>query len=573
MSSPYSNIPLTPSHTPVPVNPLHKAKLALGSRRKDHSHTAPKRSLMKSVGAVWALIAHCILSIWVAVMVFVLIEGHHFNVTDRSPYVQLDGGTAVAPFLPRQSDIVTLLSSVVAVVKYALVAWIAAICWNVAFFLMEKRGLTLHDLKSILHYELLAPGVYSRDWYTWLIGALLLASLAANLSSPILTGSISWVPSNRLVYGLSTGRKGFADVINGAMTGLPAIYYDNYNARDGFAVSAVGRVSLGWGREVDKGIVKRPANLGGLAVNTTFENLTMPYFQVHSIRWIENRDEIPALRNNATPPDILDQQFAMTPTAISSHPMGYAVLVPNVLTNWSSDPVESSTIHDTRLLILYYASDDPSVIRTSLTQNLPSNAYTLSANLSYYAFAWVTFSAGVGQCKQYSCVVSSQYVIRNSTPIELEPHPLTFQALSMAPVIGVWMALQNTSLPYPWDNINDYVEALLVRSYSGAWSSLNSNLYTNVTGARYIPSVPSLLADVAGIRVWIWLGIQLLVTLLSVVFLITQLRLSRYRFVADISLSAFFLNTEDVERDGAGDSAIEARRVEQSGKLLILKDE
>ncbi|KAH7320562.1 hypothetical protein B0J17DRAFT_685165 [Rhizoctonia solani] len=575
MSNPFRYLSLSPMPSDmvdIPLNPLYQAALSLDAKQRAQGRASQKSSFMAWTGATWAMAAHCTLSIWITIMVLVLIEGHHFNVTERSPLVQLVGGATAAPFLPRQSDIVTLLSSIVAGVKYTLVAWIAALCWNVAFFLMEKRGLTLQQLKILLSYELLVPGVFSRDWYTWLIGALLLASLTANLSSPILTGSISWVPSNRLVHGLSTQPMQFGDVLNGTMTGLPALYSENNSIRDAFTAGAVGRVGLSWGREVDKGVLKRPGNLGGLAINSTFENVTLPYFQVHSIRWIENRDEIPALSSNVTPPDVIDRLLTTTPTTVSNQPIGYAVLVPNITTNWSSDPVESTTIHDTRLLMLFYAYALPSGI-ISTTRSLPSSAYTLSVNTSYYAFAWVTFSAGVGQCKQYNCVISSPYAIQNSTPIALEPNPLTFQALSMAPVIGIWMILHNTSIPFMWDNINDYVEAVLVRSYSGAWSSLNSNFRTRGTFTRYTPAVPSLLADVDGKRVGIWLGIQLLVTLLSTVFLITQSRLSQYPFVGDTSLTAFFLNTSAIKPDNINMPIDEPWEIEQREGRLRMKME
>ncbi|KEP50629.1 putative transmembrane protein, partial [Rhizoctonia solani 123E] len=72
--------------------------------------------------------------------------------------------------------------------------WAAPLIWRVAIFLMERRGLARRNLQILLQYGVLVPGGYSRDFSTLIISSLLIASLAANLALPLLTGSISWVP-------------------------------------------------------------------------------------------------------------------------------------------------------------------------------------------------------------------------------------------------------------------------------------------------------------------------------------------------------------------------------------------
>ncbi|KAJ1303717.1 hypothetical protein OPQ81_008142 [Rhizoctonia solani] len=535
----------------LPYDSKSPPRFGGGTYWKDEVSTVKKSTFSVWVGAVWTLVVYFILSVGVSVIVPTYAKGRHFNVTERTPFVHTIEGTRVTPFRLMQSDIVTFLSSIISVLKCALAAWAASLCWYVALFLMERRGLARRDLKTLLKYGLrlwwlrvsiwrpagvgirhgcadegwgtereqnrgwvarpddsragrragavetkapthspyqLAPGAYSGDWSTLIIGALLAASLVANFSSPILTGSVSWVPSNRPVHGLPIRPVEFGDAVDGSLTQLHPVYYHNYNVREAYVMGSVGKIGLAWGREADKG-----------AINSTIGNVTLPYFQVHSIEWIEHLNDIPGIRDGATPTDILHPHFQTTPTTVSGFPFGYAILVPNTTTDWSTDSLDSRIIHDTRLLILFYAYDQVSGIR-NFTSNLPSNAYTLSWETWYYAFAWVTFSAGIGNCKEDNCVVSSPSTIRNNTPVELEPHQLTFQALSMAPVVGVWLVNQNTSLPYPWNNINDYVEAVLVRSYSGAWGSLNANMATSTTETGYVPSLPSLLAYVDNSR-------------------------------------------------------------------------
>ncbi|CAE6385739.1 unnamed protein product [Rhizoctonia solani] len=213
-------------------------------------------------------------------------------------------------------------------------------------------------------------------------------------------------------------------------------------------------------------------------------------------------------------------------------------------TNWSSDPLDSTIITDTRLLAFWFGEDGANV-----TQKLPPNVYTYnyistSSNSSrYYAFAWVTFSAGVGRCMDHQCVVSSSSTIQNTTPINLEPHPLTFQALSMAPVIAISLVYHNISIPSSWKDANNYIEAVLVRSYSGAWNIPNKLASVSNTNSNYRPALPSLVANVNHTRVYAWLGIQLSVTLLSIIFLLLQFNLSEIPLIGDTTLAAFYLDT------------------------------
>ncbi|KAH7320564.1 hypothetical protein B0J17DRAFT_772983 [Rhizoctonia solani] len=552
--------------------PFSKDKAPSQTNRWDENATEVRRnSFVEWSSTVWTLVIHCILSVGLTIFMLVYISGRHFNISDRSPLVNIAGGTRDTPFLPAQSDIVTIVSSIIAVLKYTLVAWVATLWWNVALFLIDRRRVAVRDLRTLLRFGQLTPSTYSRDWSTWIIGILFLVSLAANLASPILTGSISWVPSNRLVRGLSTPPFPFGDAVDGTIQQLNPDYFNRDAVREAYVMSSVGVANLGWGRDPEKGVMKRVAHsFGGLSTNSTIEHFTLPYFQVHSIRWIENRAEIPGISGNATPSAILDRQFAGTPSSISSYPVGYAVLIPNITSNWSSDPLESTLVHDTRLLILYYGWDRSSGSHSALTQDLPPNAFKLLSGTGLYAFAWVTFSAGAGRCKDYNCLVT-EFSIRNNTPVEIEPHQLTFQALSMATIVGVHMVHQNTSIPYMWGMVNDYVEAVLVRSYSASWSYLDPGMQTSVIRSNYVPSIPSLLAWVDQRRVYAWLALQLLVTVLSVLFIIVHYRLSRYPLLGDTSLTAFYLDTSAVPRDDTDPSINGVKKIEKRDGRLAVK--
>ncbi|KAG8705031.1 hypothetical protein FRC11_009369 [Ceratobasidium sp. 423] len=531
---------------------------------------------------VWALITHAILSVGVVAFIFFGIENRPFNVTGHFATVQIIGGnTTTLPFSLTQSDIVTILSSIIAVQKWAIMAWVVPLCWRIAMFLMERRGLRHGDLKTLIDFRLLNPRTYLHSLTTFVIGTLLLASLAANLSTPIVTGSISWVPKNQLAHGLDLDPAWFLGVEVGPLSPVADQYAQGLDYREAFVGYSVGRVNIGWGNDTEKGVYKRVAGgepgeqIRSLAIDSIIENVTLPYFEVHSIEWIKNFSDIHNFPINGTDTEeiLLKPLNRSNPTDLTWLPLGYALLIPNAVTNWSSDPMDATTITDKRLLMFYHAVKYGSGT-WNLTLDLPDDVYRAQEDIWYYSFAWVTFSAGVGRCKEYNCVISSPSTVQNNTPIELEPHRLTARALAIAPSVSINLVAENSSIPFPLYNVSDYIEAVLVRSYSGAWITLNYEFSTEEFNAGYVPSLPALVADVNRGRVYGWLGIQLSVTLLSIVFLILQSRLSKHPLIGDTSLTAFYLDTTGVPRSDNNDPFMNGTlKVKEEAKRLKLKVE
>ncbi|KAH7320559.1 hypothetical protein B0J17DRAFT_293893 [Rhizoctonia solani] len=569
MATPYSELSYTPQEF-MPY-PLFDAE---PTGKDDEGTPSRKLSFAARLNTIWPLALHCFLSIGTAALVLSYVQGRHFNATERTPPVNAIEGTLKAPFNLLQSDVVTILSAMMVVLRCALVAWGTSLIWWVAIFLMERRGLSRRNLKTLLHYGVLKPGAYWSELSTVVIGLLLLVVLVANFASPILTGSISWVPSNQIARGLPITPARFADIEDGIRSKQSTSYFipgAGY-VRQGFVLDALGIIGREWGRDTEPGVLKRVSNsIEALAINSTVENVTLPYFKVHSIQWIQNRDDIPRLMDNDTS-NVLDPYSTSKPIGELTLPFGYALLVPNATTNWSSDPMEPTIIRDTRLLVLYYKFDSETKGQV-LTPTFPPNTYSTPDKTRHYAYAWVTFSAGVGRCKGYQCVVSSPSTIRNNTPVDLEPHQLTFQAISLAPVVGLYLVNLNTSTPLSWNNIDAYVEAVLVRSYSGAWDAINSRMWTQSARSSYLPSFPGLLALVDRRRVYIWLGVQLLVTILGVIFLIIQSSRSKYPLIGDTTLTAFYVDTTAIPRSG-NDAAYKGEgvlRVEPRGDRLRVR--
>ncbi|KAF8698519.1 hypothetical protein RHS03_07555, partial [Rhizoctonia solani] len=335
-----------------------------------------------------------------------------------------------------------------------------------------------------------------------------------------------------------------------------------------------GLVNIAWGRAPEKGYFKRVSKfVEMLAINSTIEAVTLPYFATDSIEWIRSASELPDHLRNMHPEDAMITSLNLSPGGNITIFVGSALLIPSLAnhTSWSMDPWTSRTIEEKRLLI--YLVGPIEDFRYTITKP-PEGAYLYldKSNMQAYAFAWVTFRAGVGRCRDYQCVISSRSTIRSNTRLSLEPHPFTFQALEMATTVAAALAYQNISIPYPSENLNDYIETILLRSYSAAWNSISNLMSTSLAPSRYHPAVPVLVAKVDRARVFGWLGLQLSVTLLSIIFLILQRKVSQIPLLGDVSLAAFYLDTTNLPESDSPYAPIDgALKVHDEDGLLKVK--
>ncbi|CAE6445876.1 unnamed protein product [Rhizoctonia solani] len=507
------------------------------------------------VHTTWALIAHFILSVGTVGFVLFYVDNESFNLTERSPFVKTIHNSIKTPFRPTQSDIVTILSSMIVTVRSALAAWVTALCWRAALFLME-RGLPRRDLKTLISFGVLSPRMYQRDAVTFLIGTFLLASMLSGLVSPLLTGSIYWAPSNQLAWNLPTPP---AEVTNSDFSIQWENYKNNTPSRSVVIQKGLGMVNIGWGRDIEQGTLKRVIpSLSDLAIDSTVENVTLPYFAMHNLEWISNPEE--SLTKDERNFTTLNQKMAdFSPTGTFTLDLGSVVLIPSE--SWSSDsgPITSNTtVTDTRLLMLYHSFNvtalNESQPMRSIFYRLPPNMGIVSQENKVYSFARVSFSAGVGRCEENKCIISAPLTVQNNTFINLQPDRLTQQSLALAPSVAQFLSSVNSSIPFPLNGtrIDDYIEAVLVRSYSGAWNALNdfTGEWSRPLLSNYTPAWECLKAKVDKRRVYAWLGVQLLVTFLGAVFLFIQAH-SKHPLIGDTVLTAFYLDTTEVPKKQA----------------------
>ncbi|KAG9101412.1 hypothetical protein FS749_007219 [Ceratobasidium sp. UAMH 11750] len=521
----------------------------------------PSRAPRLGIGMLWPLILHCATSLGIAYAVFRGVNNHNFD-TREQPLSASFTDAIKMRYGPSQSDITTILSASITILRTIAAAWSGPLYWRSAFLLLEKTGLKRRDLKRLVSFGPSTPVAYFKGKHPFFIGIIFLGTLPAQLAGPILTGSISWVPSTRTADSVAAAALRVSTISDSSPWGG----YSGYTPRRRYTtLQAVGHVTAAWGRDSEVGALKRVIpSAASLPVGSIITNVTLPYFSVTSLEWITNPTQ--TLTPNQL--DTYGSVAANLSTFGSDNPLlsicGTFALIQD--SPWSARPFpEPSIVSETRALVVYThwnPTPGPCGRNNSVISNsLPAAMGYYQVNGACFAFARVAYDAGVGVCA--NCRVSSPSTAQNDSALILQEDSLTTEALRMMPDIISSLALINTSIPSTWGNFDDYIIGVLGRSYSGAWSALTEYLSeaSLPLTSNFTPAVPSSQAHVALWRVGLWLSIQLLATVSGIIFIIMQSR-AKNRLVGDTALAAFYLDTTAVPRH---------RSVEREGSLRLRK--
>jgi hypothetical protein len=510
------------------------------------------------ISTLWPLALHWVLAIGITIFMVRYVHNNHFGIEDRRPIVNLADGT-LAPssrYILLQSDIATILSSSLVVLRLVATAWAGPLCWRSVFLLLEKTGLRRRDLEWIINYKFLTAHTYGKHALPFFITTILLSTLIAQSASPIVTGSIAWTPSSILVAVTPNDRINISAIDQAGTPPYPGLL--DY-AIDYFAVQGVGFVSQTWDRNSEKGVLKRYLPSAALLnINSTIANVSLPSFSVTSLEWISDPVNI-----NYDPKIYTQLQNVLGKTIIGylERVTGALALLPDADWRNSSSPTTPLPARGTRRAVLSLGRSDSNYqmcppIHSNIPDSLPANTSFARLGTMCLAFARVTYSTGLGVCTD--CRISSPSVVRNDSAIVLQEDRTAAEVLRVMLNITNNLVLVNSSLPAPWRSIDDYVAEALARSYSGAWtvyteyvSSMGQPLSSNFT-----PALPLSRARVDLKWAYAWLGTQLLLTLTGLLFLAVQSR-SRYSLIGDTTLVAFDLDTSDVPKSGMSDKDAE----------------
>ncbi|KAB5592157.1 Transmembrane protein [Ceratobasidium theobromae] len=554
-----------PEYTSVPLtySDCEGSTLAEGvgdDAPTDKPVSARKNTAIDWLKTLWPLVIHFLITILITILVLVYISGRDFFIDERRPSATLADGTRIQTnrYVPLQSDITTIVSATIVVLNWAALGWATALYWRSSFLIMEKAGLRRRDLEWITSSGVIHPTAYFRRGFMSFIGFLLLLTLVPQYTSPLLTGSISWVPSS------ITAQISYENPMNFSVSAVSLeVERTNFLStwvdwkKEMILMQASGFSNMAWNQKIEKGVFKRVLpGASQLSVNTTVSNVTIPIFWVSNIEWLTNYTDAFPGRSFVLGFERMRTQAEKEFTLLRSRENALIIYPePQNVT----DDLSPLVLTETQTVIIrafYDAKSEPRCpANDTLASRFPSNTnyYWFKEAGSCLAFARVTYNMAAGKCQ--NCLLSSFSTLRNSSTVEPQHDTTKFMAARLMGNVTTSLHLLNSSMPSALGNIDDYVTEVLSRSYSGAWSALVEAISQGYQlDTNYSPALPSLQARVDLRRVCAWLALQLCITLAGIIFLAVQSR-SQHPLIGSTGMIGFDLDTNDAPRTSSGRTA------------------
>lgn len=535
------------------------------------------------LSAMTPLIVQVVMAFLISAFMLLYVNGRTFNVNDRrARYTEADGTIGEASHWRLvQTDVTTALSVALAVSRLFAGAWATSCCWRCAFILLETTGMRYKDFRRLLSFGMptiaRTPTAPSGMITMLVVGFIISAAIPAQFAAPLLTGSITWVAHDDM----DAGQKPLSNVpVAWDVSNNWQLYMTYTSNRLKARVQAAGVATMMWSNDrISTNRSRRfIENSGALSINTTLHNVTIPYFTINSLQWI-NPDTLSSTDQQATRAS--DLCNVSDYRAVGDF-AGTMCIFPDesfrdYYNSWSWTgingwPLPSKVVSKSAvLMVMANRKINTTCTITSDTFNvLPDSGFKEdlydNGNHDCYMFANLTYTAGVMTC--YDCVVVAPQVIESKSPVninELEEDRMTLHALYLMAEVTSTLVDMNLSLPLAWNNFENYTQELLFRSYFASWTALTSlmgdggpSLSTSVAIA-----VPTSRARVALWRVYLWFGLQGLFMLSAVAFIGLQ-RSAEMPLVKNPTMEVFLLDASEVRQQlnrhgGDGDSDMRRR--------------
>lgn len=200
------------------------------------------------------------------------------------------------PFLPlHQVEVSFLIAAIDAVIKAFFTTWCTIVAWRTIYILLFTRGTTLSEISSIAFP--LPPSLNpfrSSPYRPISLALVIIISLslpAQYLSTPLLSGSIAWTPTQ------FEGRKGSVQIPRAGESRA----WDEYNGwsevRQVLVLRSASIALTTNADSLDRNKTAPRRNMGyytTFTVNSTVKNVNFPYFFVDDIEWVQDpENEVP----------------------------------------------------------------------------------------------------------------------------------------------------------------------------------------------------------------------------------------------------------------------------------------
>ncbi|KAI5847978.1 hypothetical protein DFP73DRAFT_630366 [Morchella snyderi] len=420
-------------------------------------------------------------------------------------------------------DVTTIVSTGLVFIKLATGSWSGLAAWRCACIMLEKKSLTFSEIKFIVSYKM---GIFPREKYSWATLIILLLLLPAQLSSPLVSGSISWKQSVGFIH---KSRDLQVYPSSGGSLDLWKEYVRDGDTRERVETEAV---SFSWSlyhesrtSEGENAACRRPISNKQLTDSSVVNSITIPCLRIDSIVWEQN----PASEQTKS---MFSEPYRGVLPAIKERPITHPV-VGNAgmldVTVWDNNSAYHSSyptpsiFNETRLLAFVFATLPVNSTETC-TEKLGAEGAVFQRDKpekssGCYTIARVSFTAGVtiGEAK-----VVSPGVVQGSNSVNIVANEFTTESILLMNDVMHGMALGD-----PEQSVSDHTTALIMamqRAYVASWNSLQYNFgedggtrsQNDLLGASARQRIDLLQGVVSYWRVWVWVGLQLLVTLSAI---------------------------------------------------------
>jgi hypothetical protein len=549
----------------------------------------------------WILPAHLTFATVFAFIVLKVLQGRHFLIAGSENH---DHDSHIFRFY--QSDVTTLLSLALVLIRSLAGCWLTLTGWRMAFISLERNGATLKEIIRMINYRIPSIQPWGRArWRTksttalaFTMWTIFLLSLPTQFVAPLLTGAINWIPGTDFVQNHSQ----ISITTPGPASGqwFNHNFYQNNRFYEVLSASGLASIAspLSFSFNDSTSSFYRPPSrrlipsLLGMALNSTLANVTVPYFQIHSLDWITSADQVkndiehleqiisspeaPTLNYSS---ELFDNPFSF------GTDKGRLVLVNDV--PWVPAPFDNITGE--------YIYPSPTIkttvqwviIATQFAQNCIDGwspafgptpelyMYTSPTVGNCYVFARMNFTAGAMTCKECPVildgVVEATYTTNDPPSWTPVPDPLVENAISMVPEVLFYMKVSNSSQAPSWQNIDGYTRGMVTTAYQASWNSLANGWQASPMVVTEVSTpYPILIAKVITWRVSTWFGLNTILTISGLLLAHLQ-RYCENKTIRNPALAALMLDTSAILRQDANGlcNAVFLRKCDESLRLRI----
>ncbi|KAK4443161.1 hypothetical protein QBC34DRAFT_478322 [Podospora aff. communis PSN243] len=458
---------------------------------------------------------------------------HGYKAGDESTPHRIEGKLVL-----RVSDITTLVSVALVIIKVIAGFWSAIVLWAFGRHMwnhktrdeVRTRATALRMIRWKLQPGLQGLRDMPSNFAGWAISAAVVSVMIQAYIGPILTGSVNWdagfhVSSQAVLLSSVDPTADFSQW-----------YW--YNAQGSFDKraylrAAAGYANLAWadtstvddkGKSIVGNGCRHVVSSGiGLPPNSTLIDATLPCIDIHSIQWYRSANEVTGDEWAISSGDDLilvgDDPFSYyrggvtlvyDPTHLRQNPAT------------TSNPPPPNKFSGTMTVALMLARRNYKIhppcdqLPNTIFGDVRSLPYlverTRSSSEDENCFLLGKISLSVGVTKSTRATFLSPRVIEDLTPIGDE-------AIWLLPDLLTMLAVSNVSQPPTFNNVDEYVKGIVRQGYLGAWDMLSHSF--DMEGPEYsaFRADPRLVASVSFARAFGWLAGSLLMTVTGVIVL------------------------------------------------------